>query len=145
MNASRIPELIYVFYNFVMPAATTITFLVVSQFIRRPFVFGSGLLDFLARVLLCLWFFFSYTRLLNIKEKYKPFSDITWSKSDIDPVERILLIGLAIFFGTMVTLFTWMSLNAFVPIVGKFGIVLAIANGVVFLIPLCLQYEVFKI
>ena len=139
------PRSVLLLYKVVMPVITLLFLLVIPQFIQHPAFMGSGVFDFIVRGLLCLWFCLAYSMLPNIKEKYGLYPNITWSKADISPAERFLFIGFATFFSICVVLITLWTIGVFVPIISKYGLLLAITNGAIFLIPLSLQYEVFKL
>jgi hypothetical protein len=136
---------VLIFYKYVMPVITVISLILISQIITRPRLLGSWFLDLVVRIFLCVWFCIGYVRLPNISEKYKFYPNITPKKSDIGPSGKVFYISLAIFFGILVALMTGWVLRSFLPFLSIYIIPIAILNGLIFLIPLIAQYEVFKV
>jgi hypothetical protein len=141
----HVVRLIVVFYKFVMPFITILSLMGISQITQRPKFLGSEFIDFVTRVLLSLWFCFSYVRLPHLRQHYRFYPNIEWSKSDIHPSARLVYIGIGSAFGVFITIITSWVIRAFIPILSDYSLVLAILNGLIYAIPMALQYEVFKL
>jgi len=133
------------FYKVVMPTITIVLLLGVASLIARPVLVGSRIFDAFVRVVLCLWFCIGYIKLPNLAKEYRPYPNIEWKKSDVSSLERLYYSFLAILFGIGVILVTWWAINTFLPIFKDISLLLAIANGIIYAIPLVMQYEIFKL
>jgi hypothetical protein len=142
-NTNKLIKLAEIFYLIIMPIVTVILLLGVSSIIQRPKFMGS-FVDLAIRVLLILWFCTGYILIPRLK-KYRFYPNITWSKADVRPLERIYYIAMAILFGVGITVITRWVLLVFLPIFGDFGVVFAILNGLLYAIPMIAQYQVFKL
>ena len=142
-NHHVIKRILKLIYLYILPVNIIILLLGVSQLINRPMVLGSEVIDLGLRLLLCVMFFIVYRRLSNITN-FRPTSVSTWTKADLDILERIIYISLGIFYGIMVTLLTRWIIQVFLPTFIKFDLILAILNGLAFSIPVTINYHVFK-
>jgi hypothetical protein len=106
---------------------------------------GSKYFDVFVRIILCLWFCIGYIKLPNLAKEYKPYPNIQWKKSDVSTLERMYYSFIAVLFGIGVILVTWWAINTFLPVFSAISLLLAIANGIIYVIPLLVQYEVFKL
>lgn len=140
-----ITRAVILFYQIVMPSITIILLLGISSLISRPIFAGSRFIDTSARIVLCLWFCIGYFRLPTLGKKYRVYPNIEWKKSDVSPLGRLVSSCFAILFGIGVILVTRWAINVFLPLFKDISLFLAIANGVVYAIPLVMQYEVFKL
>jgi len=133
------------FYKVVMPGLMIFMLLGMSSLISRPMFVGSRFIDTAVRIVLCLWFCIGYVRLPNMAKKYRIYPNIEWKKSDVSPLGRLYYSCLAILFGVGVILVTWWAINVFLPNFKDASVLLAIANGAIYTIPLMMQYEIFKL
>lgn len=132
-----------VVYSYVLPCTILILLLGVSPFIDRPRFFRSEAIDLGFRIFFCLWFIFGYRKLPTIS-KYRPTSVSTWSKNELDFVEKVFYIGLGVFYGIMVAILTRWIIQFFLPPLINLSSILAIFNGVIYSIPIITNYNVFK-
>ncbi len=95
------------------------------------------------RILFCLWFTFGYWRLPYIS-KYRPTPVSAWTKADIDIVEKLFYISGGVFFGIMIAIFTRWIILVFLPPFAHISIVLAIINGLIYAIPIIVNYHALK-
>jgi hypothetical protein len=128
-----------------MPCVFLILIFVVSSLTRKSYFGGSMLLDFFIRIIICLWFCVGYIRLSKVKNTYRLYPNLRWEKDNVSEKGKILYISLAILFGIGIGLVTYWVFRVFVPILGNIIFFLAIANGIIYAIPLIRQYEVFKL
>ena len=145
METHRISSTIRIFYDFVMPAIAIMTILIAPMFIQRHLLLGAPGLDFIIRLLLCLWFYLGYTRLHDLKKKYRLYPNIIWSKADVSPAEKVYLISMTVFISIGVGIVTWFVFNHILPLPQKYIFIPVATNTLIFLIPLCLQYEALKL
>lgn len=131
-------------YKFVMPSLTIILLLGVSSIIARPMLGGSIFIDTAIRIVLCLWFCTGYVSLPNLSEKYKPYPNIKWKKSDVSLLARLYYSFLALLFGSGIVVVTQFVISVFLPIFKDISLILALTNGIIYAIPLIMQYEIFK-
>jgi len=142
-NRNLIKNIVKVVYSYVLPCTILILLLGVSQFIDRPRFFRSEAIDLGLRIIFCLWFIFGYRRLPNIS-RYRPTSVSTWTKADLDLLEKLAYIGLGILYGILMTLITWWIIQVFLPTFINISIILAIINGLICSIPAIANYHIFK-
>jgi hypothetical protein len=136
---------VLIFYKYVMPGITIISLILISQAITRPRFLDSWLLDLIIRIFLCIWFCVGYSRLPDISEKYRFYPNITPKKSDIGANQKAFIIVMILFASLLISVTTGWMLRSFLPFTGIFSIPIAILNGLIFLIQLIAQYEVFKV
>jgi hypothetical protein len=142
-SSNSLLKTIKVIYLYVLPSIIVILLLGVSQFINRPKLFRSDTVDLVIRILFCLWFSFGYRRLLYIS-KYRPTPVSSWTKADIDIVEKLFYISGGVFFGIMITIFTRWIILVFLPLLAQISIVLAIINGLIYAVPIIVNYHALK-
>jgi len=126
-----------------MPAITIILLLGISQIIQRPRFLGFYV-DIICRILLCTWFCFGYRGLFPIGKPLM-YPTLEWSKSDLRLWEKVYCISFAILAGVLVSILTWWIIMIFIPIFGRYSLIPAVFNGIIFSIPLIIQYEKFRI
>ena len=138
-------KIVLIFYKVVLPIMMVIFLLGVSSLVERPIFMGSKILDMTTRILLCLWFCIGYIRLPNLTKVFRVYPNIEWKKSDVSSRERILYFIFSITIGIGTTLVTKWLINEFLPIFADISLISSIVNGVIFALPLSMQYEVFKL
>lgn len=138
-------RLVILFYKVVMPSLMLILLLGVSSLISRPTFAGSKFIDALVRIMLSLWFVIGYIRLPNLAKKYRLYPNVEWKRSEISAWGKLFYLSLAILFGVGITLVTWWAINVFLPVLKNVSLLLAIVNGMLYIIPIARQYQVFKL
>lgn len=133
------------FYQGVMPITTILLLLIVSSLINRSDFLNSKFIDIFVRILLCVWFCLGYIRLPDIKKFYRIYPNIDFKKTDISLFGKVFYILIAILFGVGTTVLTVWIVNVFLPIFSREGYIIAIVNGMIYALPLIMQYEVFKV
>ncbi len=133
------------FYRIFLPTILIFSLLVISSIINRPVFLGIKFVDVLVRLLLCAWFGVLYIALPDIKSVYRLYPNIQFTKADISRSGTIFYIFIAILFGIGTSLVTRWTVVWFLPIYGQVSISIAVINGLIFTIPLIIQYEVFKV
>jgi hypothetical protein len=137
-------KFIVILYGYVLPVVTIFLLMILAQFDSRPQIYGSWLIDFLARAYLCVWLCIFYVRLPHLSTRYRLFAGSTTKKTDVSSNERtrfilgVLVLGVIFAFGTR-----WLVME-FLPILRPLVYPIAILNGCLFSIPLIAQYEIFK-
>lgn len=131
-------------YRYLLPAVTIFSLLILAQVTSRPRLAGSGFLDFLVRIMACLWLCITYARLPYLSIKYRPFPGSTSTKADVSSREKVKYICEAIVFGVFFAIMTWGIIDIFLPVFRPIIYLIAVINGLLFSIPLIAQYEVFK-
>jgi hypothetical protein len=126
------------FYAWIMPVVTIISLIVVSQFIRRPLLFGSAIADFLGRLWISLCYCANYVILAD-PERYR-----TWiygrrieQRKDQEDLATILgNIGMGVMLGFFVFMITRWVMQVFLLIPKDINWILSILNGLICAIPL---------
>jgi hypothetical protein len=135
---------IVILYRYALPAVTIFLLMILAQVDSRQQLFGSGLIDFLARAYICVWLCILYVRLPNLSTRYRLFKGSTTKKTDVSSDERTRFIFGVLVLGVIFTFGTRWAVMEFLPILQPLVYPIAVLNGCLFSIPLIAQYEVFK-
>lgn len=138
-------RVVLLFYRVAMPSISLLLLFGASSLIDRPLFMGSRVIDILVRVTLIFWFITAYMRLPNLTLKYRFYPNMEFKKTEISVGAKIFYISLAIIFSFGIVLVTWWTLNTFLPTMDKYSVPIAVINGLIFMIPLTVQYQVFRI
>lgn len=139
-------RLIKILYQVVLPLTVWISLLIVSEKISRPPFSGSRLLDFTARLWLCLIFSMGYIIISDL-EKYK-----TWfyggKVGNLSPTTDVITtlwnMVMSVMLGIFAALISWWAVRTFLPIFNESAIVLASLNGIIFFVPMFYQRKSFR-
>jgi len=127
-------------YGIVLPICQLVFLLGTTLFnSQTQTVFG-----FIIRLLLCLWFCGLYIKLTRLAS-YSHYPNIKWTRSDVGPFEKYILIGLALFFSLGCGLVTWWAIRWFAPGISNFAWGIALINAVIIFLPLVARYWALKI
>jgi hypothetical protein len=143
-KVNQLSNPIRIFYTRAMPGIAILLILVLPQFIVRPQYQGSGIVDFIGRAFLCLWLCRGYISMPNTQAKYSPFIIFDWSEADMTKTKRVFLIVLVVIYCIAIGFITYWAVGSILPIYSQFLFFIAFINGLIFLVPLLSQYEIFR-
>lgn len=138
------PKLITVLYRFIFPIITVLFLLVIASLTYRSNIFMSRCVDFFIRALLAAWYCQGYIRLSNLSS-YRIYPNITWTKNDVQGVEKYVYQSLIIVSGIFLVIISWWTIQFYFSFMANFALPIAILNGVIVTIPALSQYWVFKL
>ncbi len=129
------------FYSWVMPGVTILLVLIIAQFVSRPLVFRSAVVDFVVRMWVAGCYCAAYIILGNL-DKYGSW--LYGGKYDRRENQGDFLVslwnaGLGLGLGFVVSLTTWWVIQAFLPIMKDLGLLISIVNGLICSMPLIAQ------
>jgi hypothetical protein len=128
-------------YTVILPLVIAFSLLFVSNNTARPLFLGSVLLDFLARLWICIMFWAQYAIVCDL-ERYRRWfyaGKIIEPNCSEDVVNEIWNLCMGLMGAVYVSLISWWSIRIFLPIVEEYSIMLAILNGLAFFLPMFLQ------
>lgn len=133
-------------YLLILPLVVFVFLLLVSENISRPLFSGSKMLDFVARLWLCLIFSMGYIIVVDL-ERYKSWfygRKIDDSNSKVDNSTIFLNIIMSIIFGVFAALITMWAVRTFLPIFSKVSLIVATINGILYFVPMFCQRKHFR-
>jgi hypothetical protein len=136
-----------ILYRLVLPLLLCIFLLIVSGNISRPLFLGSKLLDFIARLWLCLIFSMGYIIVSDL-ERYKSWfygGKISNLTSANDPWAMLLNVIMGLMFGIFAALISWWAVRTFLPIFNGIALIVALVNGILFFIPVFSERNRFSL
>ena len=134
-------------YVLILPLVVSVLLLLVSENISRPLFSGSKILDFVARLWLCLIFGMGYIIVADL-ERYKSWfygQKIDSSASKVDNSTIFWNISLSIMFGVFAALITVWAVRMFLPIFSDVSLILAMLNGILYFAPMFHQRKRFRL
>lgn len=139
-------KVILVFYRILFPILVVILLLLLASINieNRVKILGSTLSDLTIRLLISVWFCALYIRLSKLSQ-YRIYPNKRWSREDIGTLERHTLSILIIFFGVLCGIATFWTIRWFLPSLSNFALLIAGLNSILILIPMIMQYWIFKI
>jgi hypothetical protein len=145
LSTIKSKRLIKILYEFVFPATTICSLLLISPRLPRDLFFNSRVLDFVTRIWLCIMFCMGYIILSDL-ERYQSWFYQNKKKnlsSDNDFSTRVFNITMSLMLGIFASLISWWTIRTFLPVLDNFALALAVLNGVLFFTPLFFQRNHF--
>ncbi len=137
-------KVVLIVYKVILPLVMAVFLFLFSSSIPRPKFLGSDFTDFLARILLWIWFFIGYWRLPTLYDNIANQKFRLRIEFSSKLLAKIYYFSNAIGFSLMMFLFTWWTIEYFVPLIKSFSIIIGILNGLFFAIPQIFKYDEFK-
>lgn len=144
MNVNFQGRFFRVTYGIILPGFVIVSFLGISSMLTRPLLDNNMTSDLIVRIMFSILqsiFFVSLSRL----SEYHIYPNIRWTKADVGPGEKFLLIGVGIFTGILDGIFVLLLVPIFFPFIKDYAFLIALLNSFVIMLPLIGQYWILKL
>jgi hypothetical protein len=139
-------KMVRLFYACFLPITTILSLLILSAAIPRKLFLSSSLLDFLARLWICLVFSMGYLIMSDIY-KFRAWyygGKLKITNGANDSTTMTWNIVMTLMLGVFAALASWWTIQTFLPILDRLAVYLALLNGVLYAMPLFGERKQFR-